>query len=126
MSIEEIVKQTLLEDIGSGDHSSLACIDPSIMGKMKLLVKEDGILAGVEVAKEVIRQVNPAIKMTQIMNDGDSIKVGDIVFELEGPAQSMLTAERTLLNFMQRMSGIATCSKKYADACFCASTILPK
>jgi nicotinate-nucleotide pyrophosphorylase (carboxylating) len=116
MSIEEIVKQTLLEDIGSGDHSSLACIDPSIIGKMKLLVKEDGILAGVEVAKEVIRQVNPAIKMTQIMNDGDSIKVGDIVFELEGPAQSMLTAERSLLNFMQRMSGIASCSKKYADA----------
>ncbi|MBP1672649.1 MAG: nicotinate-nucleotide pyrophosphorylase (carboxylating) [Bacteroidetes bacterium] len=116
MSIEEIVKQTLLEDIGSGDHSSLACIDPSIIGKMKLLVKEDGILAGVEVANEVIRQVNPAIKMTQIMNDGDSIKVGDIVFELEGPAQSMLTAERSLLNFMQRMSGIATCSKKYADA----------
>jgi nicotinate-nucleotide pyrophosphorylase (carboxylating) len=116
MSIEEIVKQTLLEDIGSGDHSSLACIDPSIIGKMKLLVKEDGILAGVEVAKEVIRQVNPAIQMTQIMKDGDSIKVGDIVFELEGPAQSMLTAERSLLNFMQRMSGIATCSKKYADA----------
>ncbi len=116
MSIEEIVKQTLLEDVGSGDHSSLACIDSSIMGKMKLLVKEDGILAGVEVAKEVIRQVNPAIKMTQWMKDGDSIKVGDIVFELEGPAQSMLTAERSLLNFMQRMSGIATCSKKYADA----------
>lgn len=116
MSIEEIVKQTLLEDVGSGDHSSLACIDSSIMGKMKLLVKEDGILAGVEVAKEVIRQVNPTIKMTQWLKDGDSIKVGDIVFELEGPAQSMLTAERSLLNFMQRMSGIATCSKKYADA----------
>jgi len=116
MSIEEIVKQTLLEDVGSGDHSSLACIDSSIMGKMKLLVKEDGILAGVEVAKEVIRQVNPTIKMTQWLKDGDPIKVGDIVFELEGPAQSMLTAERSLLNFMQRMSGIATCSKKYADA----------
>ena len=116
MSIEEIVKQTLQEDIGSGDHSSLACIDKSIMGKMKLLVKEDGVLCGVEVAKEVIRQVDPEIRMTQYLHDGDLIHKGDIVFDLEGPAQSMLTAGRTLLNFMQRMSGIATNSKKYSDA----------
>lgn len=116
MSIEEIVKQTLQEDIGSGDHSSLACIDKSIIGKMKLLVKEDGVLCGVEVAKEVIRQVDPEIRMTQYLHDGDLIHKGDIVFDLEGPAQSMLTAERTLLNFMQRMSGIATNSKKYSDA----------
>lgn len=116
MSIEEIVKQTLQEDIGSGDHSSLACIDKSIIGKMKLLVKEDGVLCGVEVAKEVIRQVDPEIRMTQYLHDGDLIHKGDIVFDLEGPAQSMLTAERTLLNFMQRMSGIATTSKKYSDA----------
>ncbi|HPS72149.1 MAG TPA: carboxylating nicotinate-nucleotide diphosphorylase [Bacteroidales bacterium] len=116
MSIEEIVKQTLQEDIGPGDHSSLACIDKSIIGKMKLLVKEDGVLCGVEVAKEVIRQVDPEIRMTQYLHDGDLIHKGDIVFELEGPAQSMLTAERTLLNFMQRMSGIATNSKKYSDA----------
>lgn len=116
MSIEEIVKQTLQEDIGSGDHSSLACIDKSIMGKMKLLVKEDGVLCGVEVAKEVIRQVDPEIRMIQYLHDGDLIHKGDIVFDLEGPAQSMLTAERTLLNFMQRMSGIATNSKKYSDA----------
>ncbi len=116
MSIEEIVKQTLHEDIGSGDHSSLACIDKSIIGKMKLLVKEDGVLCGVEVAKEVIRQVDPEIRMTQYLHDGDLIHKGDIVFDLEGPAQSMLTAERTLLNFMQRMSGIATNSKKYSDA----------
>ena len=116
MNIEEIVKQTLQEDIGSGDHSSLACIDKSILGKMKLLVKEDGVLCGVEVAKEVIRQVDPEIRMTQYLHDGDLIHKGDIVFDLEGPAQSMLTAERTLLNFMQRMSGIATNSKKYSDA----------
>jgi nicotinate-nucleotide pyrophosphorylase (carboxylating) len=116
MSIEEIVKHTLTEDVGSGDHSSLACIDPSIIGKMKLLVKEDGVLAGVEIAKEVIHQVNPQIKMNQYLKDGDQIHKGDIAFELKGPAQSMLTAERSLLNFMQRMSGIATCSKKYADA----------
>ena len=118
MSIEEIVKQTLQEDIGSGDHSSLACIDKSIMGKMKLLVKEDGVLCGVEVAKEVIRQVDPEIRMIQYLHDGDLIHKGDIVFDLEGPAQSMLTAERTLLNFMQRMSGIATNSKKYSDAVY--------
>lgn len=116
MSIEEIIKQTLLEDIGSGDHSSRACIDNSIMGKMKLLVKEDGVLCGVEIAKEVIRQVDDRIIMKQFMKDGDLIQKGDVVFELEGAAQTMLTAERTLLNFMQRMSGIATNSKKYSDA----------
>lgn len=116
MTIEEIVKQTLLEDIGSGDHSSLSCIDKSIIGKMKLLVKEDGVLAGISVAKEVLHQVDPNIKMTPFLKDGDVIKVGDVVFELEGPAQSMLTAERSLLNFMQRMSGIATNTKRYVDA----------
>lgn len=116
MSIVEIIKQTLVEDIGSGDHSSRACIDNSIKGKMKLLVKEDGVLCGVEIAKEVIRQVDENIRMKQFMKDGDLIHKGDVVFELEGAAQSMLTAERTLLNFMQRMSGIATNSKKYSDA----------
>ncbi|PKP21304.1 MAG: nicotinate-nucleotide diphosphorylase (carboxylating) [Bacteroidetes bacterium HGW-Bacteroidetes-20] len=116
MTIEEIVKQTLIEDIGSGDHSSIACINKSILGKMKLLVKEDGVLSGISVAKEVIHQVDPTIKMTQFLNDGDLIKVGDVVFELEGPAQSMLTAERSILNFMQRMSGIATNTRKYVDA----------
>lgn len=116
MTIEEIVKQTLLEDIGSGDHSSLSCIEKSIIGKMKLLVKEDGVLAGVSVAKEVLNQVDPTIQMTPFLKDGDPVKVGDVVFELVGPAQSMLTAERTLLNFMQRMSGIATNTKRYLDA----------
>lgn len=116
MTIEDIVKQTLLEDIGSGDHSSLSCIDKSIIGKMKLLVKEDGVLAGISVAKEVLHQVDPTIRMTPFLKDGDAIKVGDVVFELEGPAQSMLTAERSLLNFMQRMSGIATNTKRYVDA----------
>ncbi|HPE39929.1 MAG TPA: carboxylating nicotinate-nucleotide diphosphorylase [Bacteroidales bacterium] len=116
MKLEEIIQQALQEDIGSGDHSSLSCIDKTIIGKMKLLVKEDGVLCGVEVAKEVLRQVDPTIRMTQYLKDGDLIQKGDIVFEIEGPAQSMLTAERTLLNFMQRMSGIATNSKRYSDA----------
>jgi nicotinate-nucleotide pyrophosphorylase (carboxylating) len=116
MTIPEIIKQTLQEDIGSGDHSSLASIPENARGKMMLLVKENGIIAGIDVAKEVLKQVDANISMQYFKNDGDEIRVGDIVFELEGSARSMLTAERTLLNFMQRMSGIATVSKQYADA----------
>ena len=116
MTLSELIKQTLQEDIGSGDHSSLASIPETAKGKMKLLVKENGIIAGIEVAKEVLRQIDPSISMKCFKNDGDEIILGDIVFELEGSARSMLSAERTLLNFMQRMSGIATISKQYADA----------
>jgi len=116
MILSELVKNTLTEDIGDGDHSSLAAIPADAKGKMKLLVKENGILAGVEVAKEVLRQIDTAISMQCFKKDGDEIRVGEVVFELEGPARSMLTAERTLLNFMQRLSGIATVSKQYADA----------
>jgi len=116
MNIPEIIKNALQEDIGSGDHSSLAAIPENAKGKMKLLAKENGIIAGIKVVKEVLRQVNPSISMKCFKNDGDEITVGDIVFELEGSARSMLTAERTLLNFIQRMSGIATASKQYLDA----------
>ena len=116
MTIPELIKTTLQEDIGSGDHSSLAAVPKDTKGKMKLLVKENGIIAGIEVAKEVLRQVDPSITMNCFMKDGDAIVVKDIVFEIEGPSRSMLTAERTLLNFMQRLSGIATVSKQYADA----------
>lgn len=114
MNQEEIIRQSILEDVGDGDHSSLACIDKSCQGQMKLLVKQDGILAGVEVAKQVLAIVDPAITMEQFMHDGDAIRKGDIVFIIHGPVQSMLTAERTVLNFMQRMSGIATSSNYYA------------
>jgi len=116
MTLPEIITQALQEDIGSGDHSSLAAIPEDAKGKMKLLVKENGIIAGIEVAKEVLRQIDASISMKCFKNDGDEIKVGDVVFELEGSARNMLTAERTLLNFMQRLSGIATVSKQYADA----------
>jgi len=116
MSLQEIIKNALQEDIGTGDHSSLASIPETAQGKMKLLAKENGIIAGIEVAKEVLRQIDSSISMKCFKNDGDKIIVGDIVFELEGSAHNMLTAERTLLNFMQRMSGIATISKQYADA----------
>ena len=116
MKLTEIIKNALAEDIGSGDHSSLASVPAGAKGKMKLLAKANGIIAGIEVAKEVLKQVDPSISVNCFMKDGDEIKTGDIVFELEGPARSMLTAERTLLNFMQRISGIATVSKQYADA----------
>jgi len=116
MNLSQLIKHALQEDIGNGDHSSLAAIPETAKGKMKLLAKENGIIAGIEVAKEVLRQVDPAISMQCLKNDGDEIIIGDIVFELEGLARSMLTAERTLLNFMQRMSGIATVSKQYTDA----------
>jgi len=116
MTVSELIKNALLEDIGSGDHSSLASVPENAKGKMKLLAKENGIIAGIDVAKEVVRQVDPSVSMQCFKIDGDEITFGDIVFELEGSARSMLTAERTLLNFLQRMSGIATESKKYADA----------
>lgn len=115
MNREEIIRQSILEDVGDGDHSSLSCIDKSHQGEMQLLVKQDGILAGVEVAKDVLAIIDPAIQMEQFMHDGDSIKKGDIVFKIKGSVQSMLTAERTVLNFMQRMSGIATSSNHYVQ-----------
>ena len=113
--VKELIQLTLLEDIGDGDHSSLSCIDHDAQGEMKLLVKQDGILAGVDVAREVFRQVDDRIQMECFMQDGDAIKKGDIAFILRGPAQSMLTAERTVLNFMQRMSGIATSAHEYVE-----------
>lgn len=115
MNTEEIIRQSILEDVGDGDHSSLSCIDKSHQGEMQLLVKQDGILAGVEVAKMVLAIIDPEIKMEQFMHDGDRIKKGDIVFKIKGSVQSMLTAERTVLNFMQRMSGIATSSNHYVQ-----------
>jgi nicotinate-nucleotide pyrophosphorylase (carboxylating) len=110
---EEIIRQSILEDVGDGDHSSLSCIDKSHQGSMQLLVKEDGIIAGIEVAKEVLAIIDPEIKMEQFLHDGDSVRKGDIAFILTGSVQSMLTAERTVLNFMQRMSGIATETNRY-------------
>lgn len=113
MTIEEIIRQSILEDVGDGDHSSLACIDKHEQGSMQLLVKQDGILAGMEVAKMVLAIVDPDIQMEQFLKDGDAIRKGDVAFIIRGSVQSMLTAERTVLNFMQRMSGIATSSHKY-------------
>ena len=114
-NIKHLIQMTLAEDIGDGDHSSMSCIPIEVQGEMKLLVKQDGILCGVDVAREVLRQVDDTIRIEQFMHDGDAIRKGDIVFKLHGSAQKMLTAERTVLNFMQRMSGIATTTHEYVE-----------
>lgn len=108
MTIDQLIKTALQEDIGDGDHSSLSCIPEDAVGRAKLLVKEPGILAGVNIAKKVFKQVDPLLIFEQILNDGDVIKPGDIAFYVEGSSQSILKGERLALNFMQRMSGIAT------------------
>ena len=113
--VKELIALTLREDIGNGDHSSLSCIPAEAQGDMKLLIKQDGVLAGVDVAREVLRQVDENIRMEVMLNDGTQVKKGDIAFTLHGSSRNMLTAERTLLNFMQRMSGIATTTREYVD-----------
>lgn len=106
--IEAIIKNALQEDLGDGDHSSLACIPADAMGVAKLLVKDTGILAGVELAQMICKEVDPDLQFETLIADGQAVKPGDIAFYLRGKARSILAAERLLLNFMQRMSGIAT------------------
>jgi len=108
MTIDEIIINALQEDVGDGDHTSLSTIPETAKGKAKLRIKQDGILAGTEVAKKVFEQVDSSLKINVFISDGTSVKIGDIVFEVEGKATSILTAERLALNFMQRMSGIAS------------------
>ncbi|MBS4057196.1 MAG: carboxylating nicotinate-nucleotide diphosphorylase [Bacteroidetes bacterium] len=105
---EELIDLAIREDIGDGDHTSLATIPDNIQGKTKLLIKEAGVLAGMEVARLVFKRINPDIAFTAFMEDGTKVMPGDIAFEVRGDVKSMLTAERLVLNFMQRMSGIAT------------------
>ena len=109
------IKSAFIEDIGDGDHSSLACVPSAAIGKAKLLVKDEGLLAGVDIAKQVFEHYDPKMEFNQFMNDGDSIKVGDIVFEIKGASQSILACERIALNIMQRMSGIATRTAKVVN-----------
>jgi nicotinate-nucleotide pyrophosphorylase (carboxylating) len=107
-SLAQFIKQALAEDVGDGDHSSLAAIPEDAQNKAKLLVKGTGILAGVELAQEIIRQVDATLTLEVLLTDGTPVKFGDIAFYVMGKAQSILTAERLVLNCMQRMSGIAT------------------
>lgn len=113
--VEKIIKNALQEDLGDGDHSSLACIPASAEGTAKLLVKDHGVLAGVEVAKKVCELVDSSLRFEELLPDGTVVKPGDIAFYIHGSARAILAAERTLLNFMQRMSGIATQTKSYVD-----------
>jgi len=108
MTIDEIIENALLEDIGDGDHTSISCIPNGSSGKAKLLVKEDGIIAGIEIARKVFEKVDKSVKFNQLLNDGNKVKPGDIVFTVEGNPISLLSSERLALNFLQRMSGIAT------------------
>ncbi|MBO4741152.1 MAG: carboxylating nicotinate-nucleotide diphosphorylase [Bacteroidales bacterium] len=108
MNLTEIIDNALCEDLGDGDHSSLASLSPQLVRKAKITAKEDGILAGVEVAKQVAERVDKSLKVDIRIADGTPIRKGDVVMTIEGSAISLLSAERTMLNFMQRMSGIAT------------------
>ncbi|WP_435133162.1 carboxylating nicotinate-nucleotide diphosphorylase [Formosa sp. A9] len=113
IEIEGIITNAIREDVGDGDHSSLACIPESAKGKAKLLVKDQGVIAGVEFAKLVFNYVDANLKVDTLINDGAQVKHNDIVFYVEGASQSILKAERLVLNAMQRMSAIASKTKKY-------------
>ena len=108
MELERIIREALMEDIGDGDHTSLACINSDSKSRAKLIVKDNGIIAGIEIAKKVFEIYDPSLKIEQILNDGDQVKFGDIAFYVSGSAQAILATERLALNLMQRMSGIAT------------------
>ena len=111
--VELIIANAIREDVGDGDHSSLACIPHSVTGKAKLLVKDEGILAGVDFAKEVFTYVDPDITIDVQIEDGNPVKYGDIAFYVTGKSQSILKAERLVLNAMQRMSAIATKTNQF-------------
>lgn len=112
MTIDEIIIKSLEEDLGDGDHTSLSTIPADAMGKAQLLVKQEGIIAGIEIAKKVFKQVDPEIQIEVFKKDGDWVNKGDIVFTVEGKSISLLSSERLALNFLQRMSGIATQTQK--------------
>jgi nicotinate-nucleotide pyrophosphorylase (carboxylating) len=113
--IEGIIVNAIREDVGDGDHSSLACIPASAQGSAKLLVKDEGVIAGIEFAKQVFAYVDADMKVETLIEDGSTVKYGDIVFYVEGASQSILKAERLVLNAMQRMSAIATKTKQFVD-----------
>lgn len=112
MTIKEIIRKALEEDLGNGDHTSLATIPAEAMGKSKLLIKEEGVLAGVEIAKEVYKQLDPSLIFEIVLLDGSLVEPGDIAFYVSGISRSILSGERLVLNFMQRMSGIATATSQ--------------
>jgi nicotinate-nucleotide pyrophosphorylase (carboxylating) len=111
--IDRLIDLAFAEDIGDGDHTTLSCIPATAMGKSKLLIKEVGVLAGIEVAKEIFHRFDPELKVEVFINDGAEVKPGDVAMIVSGKVQSLLQTERLMLNVMQRMSGIATTTRKY-------------
>lgn len=114
--IDELISLAFAEDVGDGDHTTLCCIPPTAMGKSRLIIKEDGVLAGVEMAKRIFHHFDPAMKIDVFIPDGTEVTKGEIAFTVEGKVQSILQTERLVLNVMQRMSGIATTTRRYVKA----------
>ncbi|MGB4413380.1 MAG: carboxylating nicotinate-nucleotide diphosphorylase [Paludibacter sp.] len=110
---EQLISLWFAEDIGDGDHTTLSCIPATAIGKSQLIIKENGVLAGVEVARQIFKAFDPELKMTVFIHDGAEVKVGDVAFVVEGKIQSLLQTERLMLNIMQRMSGVATRTREY-------------
>lgn len=113
--LHKLITDALTEDVGSGDHSTLCCIEPEVMGKAVLKIKQDGILAGMEVAEYIFKFLEKDSIFSPKLFDGSEMKYGDIAFEVQAHVQTILKAERLVLNIMQRMSGIATLTRKYSD-----------
>lgn len=113
--ITELIRLAFAEDVGDGDHTTLSTIPADARGRQRLIVKEEGILAGVEIARKVFEFFDPELKMTVYLTDGTHVKPGDVAFEVEGSVRSLLQTERTMLNIMQRMSGIATTTARYQE-----------
>lgn len=113
--IDEIIKIAFREDLGDGDHSALSCVPENAKGKAELLVKDEGVIAGVELAKRIYNYYDPELQIKVLIEDGVKVKHGDIVFEIEGSSRSILATERLVLNFMQRMSAIATKTNEYVE-----------
>ena len=128
LSVEELndrlIDLAFAEDIGDGDHTTLCCIPADAIGESKLLIKEEGIFAGVEIAKEVFRRFDPELQVEVYVEDGAHVMPGDIVMSVKGREQSLLQTERLMLNILQRMSGIATMTHKYQQALIDAGTIV--
>ena len=106
--VDELIELAIKEDLGDGDHTSLCCIPAEEQGRMRLLCKQEGVIAGIEIARIVLNRLDPEMKFEQLLEDGTQVKPGDVAFYVSGRLQSLLQAERILLNIMQRMSGVAT------------------
>ncbi|MEO9257564.1 MAG: carboxylating nicotinate-nucleotide diphosphorylase [Crocinitomicaceae bacterium] len=113
--LEEIIDRAFAEDIGEGDHSSLSCVPENARGEAKLLVKDTGIIAGIELAQQIFHRFDPTLEIEVFIQDGTHVKPGDIAFIVKGLSRSILSTERIVLNFMQRMSGIATLTNEYVQ-----------